>query len=70
MQEREKILLRKNKNELPAVRTLEVFLDRADNVIEGGAPGALRAGAGIEAGWRDELAATKSGVLAFARWPG
>jgi len=37
MQEREKILLRKNKNELLAACKLEVFLDRADNVIEGGA---------------------------------
>jgi hypothetical protein len=36
MQEREKILLRNNKNELSAVRKLEVFLDSADNVIEGG----------------------------------
>ena len=36
MREKAKALLRKNQNELPAVRNLEVSLDRADNVIEGG----------------------------------
>jgi hypothetical protein len=36
MKETAKALLRKNKNELPAARALEVSLDRADNVIEGG----------------------------------
>jgi hypothetical protein len=36
MKERAKALLSKNKNELPAARTLYVSLDRADNVIEGG----------------------------------
>ena len=36
MKETAKALLRKNKNELPAARTLYVSLDRADNVIEGG----------------------------------
>jgi hypothetical protein len=38
MKETAKALLRKNKNELPAARTPYVFLDRADNVIEGGPP--------------------------------
>ena len=38
MKESAKALLSKNQNELPAARTLEVSLDRADNVIEGGAP--------------------------------
>jgi hypothetical protein len=38
MKERAKALLSKIKNELPAVRTLYVSLDRADNVIEGGPP--------------------------------
>jgi hypothetical protein len=37
MKETAEALLSKNKNELPAVRTLYVSLDRADNVIEGGA---------------------------------
>ena len=37
MQETAKALLSKNKNELPAARTLYVSLDRADNVIEGAA---------------------------------
>jgi hypothetical protein len=41
MKETAKALLSKNKNELPAARTLYVSLDRADNVIEGGAPAAL-----------------------------
>ena len=36
MKEEAKALLSKNQNELSAARTLEVFLDRADNVIEGG----------------------------------
>ena len=36
MKETAKALLSKNQNELSAVRTLYVFLDRADNVIEGG----------------------------------
>ena len=36
MKERAKALLRKNKNELPAARTLYLSLDRADIVIEGG----------------------------------
>jgi len=36
MKETAKALLSKNKNELPAARTLYVSLDRADNVIEGG----------------------------------
>jgi len=36
MQETAKSLASKNKNELRAARTLEVSLDRADNVIEGG----------------------------------
>jgi hypothetical protein len=34
--ERTKTLISKNQNELPAARKLEVSLDRADNVIEGG----------------------------------
>jgi hypothetical protein len=38
MQETAKALVSKNKNELLAARTLAVSLDRADNVIEGGAP--------------------------------
>jgi hypothetical protein len=38
MKETAKALLSKNKNELPAARTLYVSLDRADNVIEGGTP--------------------------------
>src|ERR1700686_2516583 len=38
MKERAKTLLSKNQNETSAARELEVFLDRADNVIEGGAP--------------------------------
>ena len=37
MKETAKALLSKNKNELSAARTLYVSLDRADNVIEGGA---------------------------------
>ena len=41
MQETAKALVSENKNELPAARTLEVSLDRADNVIEGGAAFAL-----------------------------
>ena len=41
MKETAKALLSKNKNELPAARTLYVSLDRADNVIEGG-PGLTR----------------------------
>ena len=36
MKEEAKALLSKNQNELSAARTLEVSLDRADNVIEGG----------------------------------
>jgi hypothetical protein len=40
MKESAKALLSKNKNELSAARKLEVFLDRADNIIEGG-PGFL-----------------------------
>ena len=36
MKETAKALISKNKNELLAARTLEVSLDRADNVIEGG----------------------------------
>jgi hypothetical protein len=39
MQEKAKGLVRNNKNELSPARTLEVSLDRAGNVIEGG-PGA------------------------------
>ena len=35
MKESAKALLSKNKNELYAVRTLYVSLDRADNVIDG-----------------------------------
>jgi hypothetical protein len=35
MKETAKALARNNKNELPAARTLEVSLDRADNVIDG-----------------------------------
>jgi hypothetical protein len=38
MQEKAKGLVRNNKNELPPARTLEVSLDRAGNVIEGGSP--------------------------------
>ena len=38
MKETAKDLARTNQNELPAARTLEVSLDRADNVIEGGLP--------------------------------
>jgi hypothetical protein len=38
MQETAKALVRNNKKELPAARTLEVSLDRADNVIDGGTP--------------------------------
>ena len=38
MQETAKALVSKNQNELRAARTLEVSLDRADNVIEGGPP--------------------------------
>jgi hypothetical protein len=45
-----KIFLRKNKNELPAVRTLEVFLDRADNVIEGGTPLTCEKPSGVAGG--------------------
>jgi hypothetical protein len=37
MKERTKPLLRRNKNELSAARTLYVSLDRADNVIDGAA---------------------------------
>jgi hypothetical protein len=36
MKETAKALVSENQNELPAVRKLEVSLDRADNVIEGG----------------------------------
>ena len=36
MKETAETLLSQNQNELPAVRTLYVSLDRADNVIEGG----------------------------------
>ena len=36
MKERAKTLLSKNQNEPSAARELEVSLDRADNVIEGG----------------------------------
>jgi hypothetical protein len=36
MQETAKALVSENQNELPAARTLQVSLDRADNVIEGG----------------------------------
>jgi hypothetical protein len=45
MQEREKILSRKKKKTSPAARTVQVSLDRADAIIEGG-PG-YRIG-----GWR------------------
>jgi|HubBroStandDraft_6_1064221.scaffolds.fasta_scaffold544267_1 hypothetical protein len=38
MKEKSKALLRNNKNELPAARTLEVSLNRADNVMKGGPP--------------------------------
>jgi hypothetical protein len=38
MKETAKALVRNNKHELPAARILEVSLDRADNVIEGGPP--------------------------------
>jgi hypothetical protein len=38
MKGKAKALISKNQNELPAARTLEVSLDRADNVIEGGQP--------------------------------
>ena len=36
MKEKAKALVGSNKNEPPAARKLEVSLDRADNVIEGG----------------------------------
>ena len=36
MKRKAKALVSENKNEPPAARTLEVSLDRADNVIEGG----------------------------------
>jgi len=38
MKETAKALVSKNQNELLAARTIEVSLDRADNVIEGGLP--------------------------------
>jgi hypothetical protein len=38
MKETAKALVSKNQNELLAARTIEVSLDRADNVIEGGRP--------------------------------
>ena len=38
MKETAKALVRNDKNELSAARTLYVSLDRADNVIEGGPP--------------------------------
>jgi hypothetical protein len=38
MKETAKAQVSKNKNELLAARKLEVSLDRADNVIEGGTP--------------------------------
>ena len=38
MKETAKALVSKNQNELLAARTIEVSLDRADNVIEGGTP--------------------------------
>jgi len=38
MKERAKAPVSKNKNELLAARKLQVSLDRADNVIEGGPP--------------------------------
>ena len=38
MKETAKALVSKNQNELLAARTIEVSLDRADNVIEGGPP--------------------------------
>ena len=38
MKEKAKALVGSNKNEPPAARKLEVSLDRADNVIECGAP--------------------------------
>ena len=38
MQETAMALVGKDKNELPTARTLYVYLDRADNVIEGGPP--------------------------------
>jgi hypothetical protein len=38
MKETAKALLSKNKNEQSAARTVDVSLDRADNVIEGGPP--------------------------------
>jgi hypothetical protein len=38
MQEREKILSRKKKKTSPAARTVQVSLDRADAIIEGGRP--------------------------------
>ena len=51
MKERAKALLRKNKNELPAARTLYLSLDRADIVIEGGPafefPGAVDENEGV-----------------------
>jgi hypothetical protein len=37
MRETAKALISKDKNELPAAHTLYVSLDKADNVIEGGA---------------------------------
>jgi len=39
MQEREKILSGKKKKRALAARTVYVSLDRADAIIEGGAPG-------------------------------
>jgi hypothetical protein len=42
MQEREKILSgKKGKKRAPAARTVQVSLDRADAIIEGGAPFAV-----------------------------
>ena len=38
MKETAKALVRTNENELIAARKLDVSLDRADNVIEGGTP--------------------------------
>jgi hypothetical protein len=57
MKETAKALLSKNKNELPAVRTLYVSLDRADNVIEGGQPFVVCSVA--ERSWRNGTTAVR-----------
>src|ERR1700693_1233317 len=48
MKERTKALLSKNQNELSAARELYVSLDRADNVIEGGAAFQLESVFGVD----------------------